>query len=178
MRYLNHFALAEIAATKKPKSYLEVGVYQGESLEAVLNNCMPERVVLVDIWNYRGVRDHRQVAALLNFRRFDGAEFRDGDSHQILPGLAGQQFDLIHIDGDHSEKGAMADLVDAWPLLAVGGTLVFDDLLHNFKPHMQRVFDTFVNLLPSDKATVECRYDRERADGWLDGVGLITRLEE
>lgn len=177
MNYLNHFALAELAA-KNPKSFLEIGVYQGESLEAVLNNCMPERVVLVDLWNYRGVKDHKDIEALLNFRRFYNVEFMDGDSHAILPGLAGQQFDLIHVDGDHSEKGAMADLVDAWPLVAVGGTLVFDDLLHRFHPHMQRVFDTFVGMLPSGKAKFECRYDRERADGWLDGVGLITRLEE
>ena len=39
-------------------------------------------------------------------------------------------FDLILVDGDHSEAGAHQDLQNVFPRLAPGGMLVFDDIAH------------------------------------------------
>jgi hypothetical protein len=38
-------------------------------------------------------------------------------------------FDLITVDGDHTALGTWWDLADVLPHVAVGGALVFDDLL-------------------------------------------------
>ena len=38
-------------------------------------------------------------------------------------------YDIVYIDGWHSAFGALADGVMSWPLLRVGGVMVFDDYL-------------------------------------------------
>ena len=38
-------------------------------------------------------------------------------------------YDIVYIDGWHSAFGAMADGVMSWPLLKVGGVMIFDDYL-------------------------------------------------
>jgi len=44
--------------------------------------------------------------------------------------LGGATFDAIYIDGDHTAEGVLTDLAMAWPLLKVGGVLIFDDFAH------------------------------------------------
>ena len=39
------------------------------------------------------------------------------------------EFDFIYIDSDHSPTAVLADAVLAWPLLKVGGVMIFDDYL-------------------------------------------------
>jgi predicted O-methyltransferase YrrM len=57
-----------------------------------------------------------------------------GDSRQTVPAFAaahpGVRFDLINVDGDHSDEGAWADLVAVAELVSPGGYIVFDDLIH------------------------------------------------
>jgi cephalosporin hydroxylase len=38
-----------------------------------------------------------------------------------------ETFDLIHVDGDHSPKGCLADCQLSWPLVRAGGTLAVHD---------------------------------------------------
>jgi predicted O-methyltransferase YrrM len=54
-------------------------------------------------------------------------QFVVGDSHQVrLP--PGEGYDLIHVDGDHTEEGAFRDMVDYFPHVEAGGCMVVDDL--------------------------------------------------
>ena len=39
------------------------------------------------------------------------------------------EYDIVYIDGWHSAFGALADGVMSWPLLNVGGVMIFDDYL-------------------------------------------------
>ncbi len=48
---------------------------------------------------------------------FDGLRRVEGD------------YDIVYIDGWHSAFGALADGVMSWPLLNVGGVMIFDDYL-------------------------------------------------
>jgi len=49
-------------------------------------------------------------------------------------------FDLITVDGDHSEEGAFDDLLNVIPHLNVGGILVFDDIAHPTHPYLLGVW--------------------------------------
>ena len=49
-------------------------------------------------------------------------------------------FDLITVDGDHSEVGAWEDLITVIPRLATGGVLVFDDIAHPAHPYLLGVW--------------------------------------
>ncbi|HHP7245304.1 MAG TPA: tetratricopeptide repeat protein [Elainellaceae cyanobacterium] len=50
-----------------------------------------------------------------------------GNSHQILPTLPPQAFDLIYIDGCHLADYVWQDGTLSWRLLKPGGILIFDD---------------------------------------------------
>jgi predicted O-methyltransferase YrrM len=51
-----------------------------------------------------------------------------GDSFTGLRRVEGG-YDIVYIDGWHSAFGALADGVMSWPLLKVGGVMIFDDYL-------------------------------------------------
>ncbi len=51
-----------------------------------------------------------------------------GPSYDAIKRLDGP-YDLVYVDGWHSAFGALADGVMAWPMLRVGGVIIFDDYL-------------------------------------------------
>jgi hypothetical protein len=106
-------------------------------------------VYLADTWGseYGGTgRDgHGHIDFLLDSLGFYGGRvYLDGDSKATVPRLTRAWADLILIDGDHSDSGAMADLENCWPLLASGGRLVFHDTNHPSHPGLRSVFLSFV----------------------------------
>ncbi len=180
MKFANWDALASFASDWQPTSYLEVGVMSGESLRVVLDHCNPARVTLCDIWDpavYRGhpYANHGHVASMLSDEIVYKGQvtFLDGNSHVLLPTLR-EEFDLIHVDGDHSEFGAMQDLMDCWRLLAPGGHLVFDDVQ---RPELLGVLTRFLHQLAPLHIVDDTPYqisllELEKADG----VAVIQKV--
>jgi predicted O-methyltransferase YrrM len=137
------------AKVLQPHSYLEIGVRRGRSLCVVARACPTVNILGIDMWmqGYAGMENPGKdfVAAELKKHGHVGTvDFIDGDSHQIVPALFKQnpalRFDLITVDGDHSEAGALDDLQNVVSHLAVGGVLVFDDLSHPAHPYMADVW--------------------------------------
>ena len=130
------------AAVVRPASILAIGHRDRDVVGAALAAASGAYVVVVD-----------PVAgdAPADGRTSDRIEVLALDSHVALPALAGRRpwpgsavgeeqaralgrrgpraFDLVVVDGDHSAAGALLDLLDAEPLLAPGGALLFDDVL-------------------------------------------------
>ena len=73
-----------------------------------------------------------------------GLEFVIGDSHKVLPAFfrahPDRYFDMITVDGDHSEAGARADLETVMTRLKIGGALVFDDISNPSHPELAGVW--------------------------------------
>lgn len=136
------------------RHYLEIGVRDGDSLRVVLEEAGQhlESVWLADLWgsDYGGTGrgSHAHIEQLLQDFGFDGRPvFLDGDSRNTLPALLPQKaraFDLVLVDGDHSEAVGLADLRNAWPLVRPGGTLLFHDITHPEHLYLADVFDAFV----------------------------------
>lgn len=141
----HYTVLRYLSQTFQPKSYLEIGVREGDSLRIVLDNAPIERLVLADYWTatYGGTGrgGHEHIAGMLADRGYAGdVWFLDGDSKVNIPLIQGKtKCDLILVDGDHSEAGARADLENVLPLLADGGYLVFDDIAHPAHPWLCNV---------------------------------------
>ena len=137
-----HEALRVACQILKPvQSYLEIGVDGGGSLNTVLCEGVPERIVLCDIWNpaYCGHGDAKQrVFSILDYFQAT-ALFLDGDSKVRVP-LIEDTFDLVLVDGDHSAEGAAVDLKNAWPRVRQGGILVMDDINHPNYPWLMNVW--------------------------------------
>ena len=110
---------------------LEIGVWKGAWTSSVLASVPTSRVVGVDPYP-EGARAVRSMM----LDRLAGLGLADrftlvGTTEDVDPGL---RFDLIHIDGDHSETSAWHDLDFAVSRLAPGGVIVVDDVSHKWLP--------------------------------------------
>jgi predicted O-methyltransferase YrrM len=143
--------LAGHCATHHPERYLEIGTRDGGSLTVVLENAATlRRIVCADTWGGEwggsGRGSHEHIEKLLALHLYTGSvQFLDGDSKQTIPTLR-ESFDLVLVDGDHSEEGGRADLENVWPLVTAGGCVAFHDITHPSHPYLGDVFDQFVSL--------------------------------
>jgi predicted O-methyltransferase YrrM len=132
-------ALRQISEGLQPRNYLEIGVRVGKSASMVASAAPDVGFAGFDLWvsPYAGLDnpgpDHvRRQLARVGHR--GAVSFFDGDSRSTVPQFLeanpGLQFDLVNVDGDHSDEGAWIDLVNVAPVIAPGGYLVFDELTH------------------------------------------------
>lgn len=103
------------------RSYLEIGVQEGNSVAEVVRRNRRIDVTLCDTWGaeHGGTRrgSHEHVDRRLSELKHHGSRrYLDGRSEDQLPLLVGQTFDVVHVDGDHSLDGALTDLRLTWPL--------------------------------------------------------------
>jgi glycosyltransferase involved in cell wall biosynthesis/ADP-heptose:LPS heptosyltransferase len=148
-----HVALAFLADRLNLENYLEVGVRTGCSLVPLLHNSDVKEVVVLDMWkgSYAGFSNTKEytVEQINKYKAKTNKqakiEFIKGDSHKKLKDLIslGRNFDLITVDGDHSESGAWEDLQDATKLLADKGAIVFDDIIHPSYSYLKKLVDRF-----------------------------------
>ncbi len=135
------------------RSYLEIGVRDGDSLAVVLAVAPIERLALADNWsgNYGGTgrRGHEHIKRLLGeIGVWRGRVlWLDGDSKTTVPTLT-ETFDLVTVDGDHSAAGANADLENVLPLVAPGGVVILDDICHPAHRELEGVGLRFLQRHP------------------------------
>lgn len=141
----NYPLLREVAkhhqqTIQRPLKYLEIGVNEGGSAEAVLGTGTVESAILVDNWCY-------ESSGLEKAKKRIGdngskAKFLTGDSKQVLPTINGQ-FDMIYVDGDHTAEGCGFDMQESLRLLAPDGVMVVDDVDHPEFPYLRKVVSEF-----------------------------------
>lgn len=139
----------------QPKKYLEIGVRRGRSACVVVRGCPTVDIYAFDMWapNYAGMPNPGPdfvQSELIKHGHQGKITFVNGNSHQTLPEFFKQNpelmFDLITVDGDHSEEGAMADLQMVVPHLSAGGVLVFDDISHPAHTYLLNVWKNTMEL--------------------------------
>ncbi len=146
--------LAAYAELCRPDRYLEIGVRQGRSA-AVVAAIHPEvELFLFDMWypDYAGVPNpgpnfvREQLQAVGHCGQ---VHFVTGRSQETVPAFfaaesQSRQMQLITVDGDHRDEGAMRDLQNVADHLAPGGMLVFDDITHPKYPTLHQTWKTFL----------------------------------
>lgn len=146
------------AKNLNPKYYLEIGVRRGRSMSVILSESSDVKAYGFDFWieNYASVPEQGIIT------ENPGEEFVidelkkinidnlpvliTGKSGDTLPAFLldinnPQTFDLILVDGDHSEIGAIIDLDIAFEHLSPGGCLIFDDIRHPLHPELRNLWD-------------------------------------
>lgn len=122
---------------------LEIGSYEGRSTIWLLENILTHETAHIDcIDTFEGSVEHERMGLdltnLLN-RFLSNTErytkkircFR-GRSQDVLHGpdfgpYEMETYDFIYIDGSHKAADVLADAVLSFPLLKVGGLMIFDD---------------------------------------------------
>ena len=146
-------ALIVLAAHLRPASYLEIGVRRGRSLAMLASQAPDCHITGCDMFieAYAGMDNPgpdfvRAELARVGFR--GQLNFLVGNSHDVLPRFFGrdpdQFFDLVTVDGDHSAKGARADLLVVMPRVKIGGAIIFDDISNPGHPELRRVWHDVV----------------------------------
>lgn len=167
--------LAAAAELLEPQNYLEIGVRRGRSMTVVARRAPACAITGVDRWEagYAGIENPgpEYVQAQLGLAGHTGrCRLISGDSHAELPRLFAETeahtFDLVTVDGDHSESGARRDLEAVLPHLRIGGCIVFDDISHPAHPGLRRVWRA---------ATNDRRYATWEFDDVGYGVALAVR---
>lgn len=167
--------LAAATELLRPQDYLEIGVRRGRSMAVVARRAPTCAVTGIDLWEpgYAGIENPgpEYVAAQLVLLGHAGpCRLVSGDSHSELPRLFAETdeptFDLVTVDGDHSDRGARRDLEDVLPRLRIGGCVVFDDISHPAHPGLLRVWRS---------ATADRRYATWEFDDVGYGVALAIR---
>jgi hypothetical protein len=141
-----------VSQFNRPIHYLEIGVQEGGSLNAVLDCDLVQLAVGIDTWGdvaggtNRGNPNHVLARMPSQQHRY---LLITGDSKVILPGLR-HPFDVIFVDGDHSEAGCLSDLDSVLPLLKKDGLLIVDDMDHPVHPYLHKATEDWAarnNLL-------------------------------
>jgi predicted O-methyltransferase YrrM len=134
----------------RPKKYLEIGVRRGRSVCCVALSSPEVEIWAFDMWikDYAGMSNDGPKFVEKELKKvnyFKKVNFVNGNSHQTLPSFFSENpdilFDMITVDGDHSQKGALMDLRHVLPFLDVGGIIIFDDIIHPKHNYLKDVWN-------------------------------------
>lgn len=159
----------------RPAVILEIGSYEGASACYLIERCAdtyPIAIHCIDTWE--GGAEHKRLGVDMSAveRRFlaNTKRVRELSAHPVeltvhkgpsikcLAKLLSEDFfghfDLIYIDGSHSAPDVLSDAVLSFPLLKVGGTMIFDDYTWRHSPEASEdpldipkpAIDTFLNI--------------------------------
>jgi hypothetical protein len=164
-RWPHHHVLATLG--RGASSYLEIGVQDGDSVEAVASENLAIALTMCDTWgpHHGGTNRGAHIEERLNRLGHKGPRvYLDGSSHELIPTLS-EAHDLVHIDGDHSFEGCKADLRNCWPLTQ--RWMVVHDVF--FKEVRDAVFQFLEWNMPDISGITMSAYDH--------GTIVIERLE-
>lgn len=127
------------------KRFLEIGSYEGRSTVWTVENMMENdgEIICIDTWeggeeHIAQGRDMNEVQKNFNHNIELLKEKRPGVTINACKGTSTlhlsqllanyhDPFDFIYIDGSHQAPDVLTDACLSWPLLKVGGVIVFDD---------------------------------------------------
>lgn len=133
-----NFEQAFLPLRGKPVNYLEIGVFCGESIKWVAENVLthPQSkgygidpwLPMLPRWTAEICQENYELAQEA-VKHHPGITLVRAPSSVWLRtcGIPGHYFDAIYIDGDHGPPQCLDDFVLCWPLLKIGGALIFDD---------------------------------------------------
>jgi len=107
------------------RNWLELGSYEGSGAAWVVEQ-LGFDVTCVDIWHDPVVEAKFDAVAAASAGRITKVK---GRTAAVLAQLCadGASFDTVYIDADHDASAVLTDAVLSWPLVPVGGYVIFDD---------------------------------------------------
>lgn len=131
-----------LAMRVRPARILEIGVRRGYSAFAFLSGAWTSEYLGIDALNgtYGGTTDCYKWAERL-LANFPNVTLLHADTQKMDRLFTTEKFDLVHVDGDHSEAGALHDMELVWPQVRRGGLMVVDD--YDYQPAVRKAVHSF-----------------------------------
>jgi len=161
----------------KVGSVLEIGAYEGRSTVWLVENFLNDGGYVSSVDTWAGGEEHEKNSMPDVEIRFDKnvaevqkmfpnrtVEKVKGLSSVELPALSVTKhaYDFVYVDGSHTAKDVLTDALMAWPMLKVGGVLLFDDYLwgdpRDILHRPKIAIDTFLDLFAEDIALMHVGY--------------------
>ena len=130
---------------EKPAIGMELGTYQGESAQWMLENIFTHpdsRYYCVD--TFEGGAVHQALGIDCSTLKAQAAKrlspYRDrcaiftGLTRIVLRHWDLERLDFVYVDAGHAAQDVLRDAVQAWELLNIGGVMVFDNWSWNWMP--------------------------------------------
>ena len=131
---------------KLPKNAIcaEVGVYQGELSQCILNKTNPKKLVLIDAWSTQVMKDNSDVQnsftqekfdqmylnVLTKLQKYDNVEIIRKNSIDAMKFFSDAYFDWVYIDASHEYQDVLDDLEIALIKVKPGGIIAGDDYVN------------------------------------------------
>jgi len=154
----NWFSIIPLDAfNAKSIHYLEIGTFYGANLLSVANSYASHpdsTLTCIDPWQdyndypeYKGQQDTIYDTFLKNITESgkENITVRRGYSHEVIPTLPDNSFDIIYIDGNHEPEYVLEDAVLSFRKLKKGGVMIFDDYGWGGTDITQRGIDGFLS---------------------------------
>jgi predicted O-methyltransferase YrrM len=148
-------------------SVAEIGPFEGRFFIALAHGLAPSEVALgIDLFDWPNPEVIDRFEA--NCRKFGvapdrritwKADSRSMQPEELLAKLGGRRVRFFHVDGEHSRAALTKDLELATAVLAPGGVIVLDDMLHPGYPTLMVAVHEYLARHP--EMCVLCVIDRE-----------------
>mgnify|MGYP001586602473 FL=1 len=121
----------------------EIGVYKGELSQRILNKTKPKKLVLIDAWSIKVMKDNSDVQnsftqqkfeqiyldILKNFQKFNNVEVIRKNSIDAMKIFSDSYFDWVYIDASHRYQDVLNDLEISMNKVKSGGIIAGDDYI-------------------------------------------------
>jgi len=136
----------------KNLTILEIGVFRGEFAKDILKITQPKELYLVDIWEGKwgsGDKDGNNYVEIGNMESVYLSLFQQtkdkpnihvirAKSVSFLESCNNNFFDVIYVDGDHTEEAVYADMVHSFAKIKNNGLLMGHDYHHQIEIAVNR----------------------------------------
>lgn len=170
----NNLALLNLAASclGPEEAYVEIGVFHGASLIAVMMGNEDRRYVGID--NF-GFRDASLEQVERNLERFGlpRPEILVGDAFELVPSgaLAGVPVGVWYYDALHSFEAQLEGLRIAEPWLAPGALMIVDDTDWE---QVERAMDAYVAEQPRARRILTIDGKERGSPQWWEGMQVLV----
>lgn len=131
MEWLGHLA------NKPDVRGLEIGTFEGESAEWMLDNIFTDpHSTYTCVDHFQGNVEHPEsgvdIASLeqktkARLVRFKNVIIHKGSSDDVLVNLSKRSYDFVYVDASHDAMNTLRDSVLAFEILKPGGVMIWDD---------------------------------------------------
>ena len=126
--------------------FAELGVFEGNFSDVIIDSINPSELFLVDIWNgsmTSGDKDGKDIKLIRNMydvyqglvekhKNNNFVKIIRSNTHEFLSNMHDEYFDVIYVDASHSYRDVLIDMELSYQKIKNGGIISGHDYIPNY----------------------------------------------